>query len=146
LQENKINKVLPWVFLIQSLDSLSLARALDHRARRDGRRIPVLLEVKTSPEPSKHGFLPEELPEAHGAIAVLPGLDVQGLMTIAPFTSELRTLRASFRQARRLFEILQTGAPELGILSMGMSDDFEIAIEEGATMVRLGSALIGPRD
>jgi pyridoxal phosphate enzyme (YggS family) len=145
LQENKINKVLPWVFLIQSLDSLSLARALDQRARRDGLRIPVLLEVKTSPEPSKHGFPPEELAAAHGEIKSLAGLEVRGLMTIAPFTAEERARRASFRQARQQFEILQTGAPELGILSMGMSDDFETAIEEGATMVRLGSVLLGPR-
>ena len=142
LQENKINKVLPWVFLMHSLDSLSLASALDGRARRDGKRVDVLLEVKTSPEPRKHGFLPEEILHVYGDIAALPGLQVMGLMTIAPFAAEAATLRRSFRQARRLFEILQTGVPELGILSMGMSDDYEIAIEEGATMVRIGSALI----
>jgi pyridoxal phosphate enzyme (YggS family) len=143
LQENKINKVLPWVFLVQSLDSLRLARALDGRARRDGKRVGVLLEVKTSAEATKHGFPPEELADAYGEIATLPGLQVRGLMTIAPLTEEAQDLRRSFRQARRLFEILQTGAPELGILSMGMSDDYEIAIEEGATMVRIGSALMG---
>ena len=143
LQENKINKVLPWVFLIQSLDSLSLARALDRRAQRDGKRLPVLLEVKTSPEPSKHGFQPQELADAFGDVVRLPGLEVRGLMTIAPFTAQPKTLRRSFGQARRLFENLQTEAPELGILSMGMSQDFEIAIEEGATMVRIGSALLG---
>lgn len=143
LQENKINKVLPWVFLLQSLDSSSLASGLDRRAQREGRRVAVLLEVKTSPEPTKHGFDPDEIPDRFEELRRLHGLVVRGLMTIAPLGGEARTLRRSFRQARRLFEKLQTRAPELGILSMGMSDDFELAIEEGATMVRIGTALVG---
>jgi len=141
LQENKINKILPWVHLLQSLDSLPLARALDLRAQRLGRRLPVLLEVKTSVEPSKHGFAPEAIPEAYATVAALPGLEPQGLMTMAPWSGDNDAVRRSFAQARRLFEALPPPAPRL--LSMGMSDDLEIAVEEGATMVRVGRALVG---
>ena len=141
LQANKINKVLPWVSLVQSVDSLSLGRALAERAGRQERRLPVLLEVRTSAEPAKHGFVPEAVPEAYAALVALPGLDVQGLMTMAPFTSDVHAVRRSFQVTRRLFEEVRG----LGArwLSMGMSDDLEIAIEEGATMVRVGRALVG---
>jgi len=142
LQENKINKVLPWVHLIQSVDSLELGRALAQRADRQRRRLPVLLEVRTSAESTKHGFVPEAVLEAYAALASLPALDVQGLMTMAPFTSDMQAVRRSFRVARRLFEALQAMAPRW--LSMGMSDDLEIAVEEGSTMVRVGRALVGP--
>ena len=142
LQENKINKVLPWVHLIQSVDSLELGRALAARAARHGRRVPVLLEVKTSAEPAKHGFVPAVVPEAYAALRALPELDVQGLMTMAPFTDDTQAVRRSFQVARRLFDDLHALAPRW--LSMGMSDDLEIAVEEGATMVRVGRALVVP--
>ena len=140
LQENKINKILPWVHLLQSLDSLPLARALDLRAQRLGRRLPVLLEVKTAAEPTKHGFAPEALLEAYACVAALPGLEPQGLMTMAPGNGDDAAVRRSFAQARRLFETLPAPAPRF--LSMGMSDDLEIAVEEGATMIRVGRALV----
>lgn len=142
LQANKINKVLPWAYMLQSLDSLELARALSERAERRGVTLPVLLEVKTSDEPSKHGFAPTEAEDAWGTVASLARLEPQGLMTIAPFTPEERTLRRSFQLLRRLHERLQSVRPAPTILSMGMSDDLEIAIEEGSTMVRVGRALV----
>ncbi len=142
LQENKINKILPWVYLLQSLDSLDLARSLDKRAQRAGRRLSVLLEVKTAPEATKHGFAPEAVADVQGALAVLPGLEVQGVMTIAPLTQDAALLRRSFGLARRALERVAAVAPAAQILSMGMSDDLEIAVEEGATMLRIGRALV----
>ncbi len=142
LQENKINKVLPWVHLIQSMDSLSLARAIDQRAQRLQRCVPVLLEVKTASESTKHGFEPAEVLDAYAQVATFVGLDVQGLMTIGPLAAEAPEVRQSFRLARRLFDRLQSQASAPRILSMGMSGDLEIAVEEGATMVRVGRALV----
>jgi len=142
LQENKINKVVPWVHMIQSLDSLALALALDQRARRLQRRVPVLVEVKTAPESTKHGFDPAEVPDAYAQISALAGLDLQGLMTIGPLSAEESVVRQSFRNARRLFDRLQSQDCAPRILSMGMSGDLEIAVEEGATMVRVGRALV----
>lgn len=141
LQENKINKVLPWAFMIQSVDSVHLAAALSKRVGRFGRTLPVLLEVKTDPEPSKHGVFPEEACEVFAQVAELPGLSPLGLMTIAPWTQEQARLRGAFATLRRLLDALRATHPEARVLSMGMSDDLEIAVEEGSTMVRVGRAL-----
>jgi len=142
LQENKINKILPRVYLIQSLDSLDLARAVDQRAARDGRRVAVLLEVKTSPEPAKHGFELGATEDAYRAAAALPGLELRGLMTMAPFAAPEPALRACFGSLRRLQDQLRDCAAPPAILSMGMSDDFELAVEEGSTLVRIGRAIV----
>lgn len=143
LQENKINKVLPWVCMIQSVDSYALAQAISARATKQSRTVPILLEVKTSAEPAKHGFAPESAPDAYAAVAELAGVSLQGLMTIAPLTDDTARLRRSFRTLQQLFERLQAFQSPPRILSMGMSDDLEIAIEEGSTMVRVGRALVG---
>jgi hypothetical protein len=142
LQENKINKVLGRVHMIQSVDSLELAQAIDQRAGRDGRRIPVLLEVKTSPEPTKHGFELEATEDAYRSVAGLPGLELCGLMTMGPFGASERELRGCFGSLRRLQERLRECAASPAILSMGMSDDFEVAVEEGSTLVRIGRAIV----
>ncbi len=140
LQENKINKILPHVHWIQSIDSLELARAVAARAAHLGRSVPVLLEVKTSPEPTKHGIAPDAIVDAAGLVAGLPHLELRGLMTIAALNADERESRRSFAAVRALGERLDLGfAP---VLSMGMSDDFEIAIDEGSTMVRVGRALL----
>ncbi|MFQ5599889.1 MAG: YggS family pyridoxal phosphate-dependent enzyme [Candidatus Krumholzibacteriia bacterium] len=144
LQENKIYKVLPWVYMIQSIDSLRLARAVDARAERLGRSLPVLLEVKTAPEPTKHGIEPQEAVDAYAVLVELARLEPQGLMTVGPLTRDVEAVRASFRTLRREYERLQRLDPAPHILSMGMSDDLEIAVEEGATMVRVGRALVAP--
>jgi pyridoxal phosphate enzyme (YggS family) len=140
LQENKINKVLRRVAMVQSIDTVALARAIDRRAAGQGVRLPVLLEVKTSPEPAKHGVAPEAACDAYREIATLPGLEPKGLMTIAPFGATEPELRRSFAALRRLGEQLRDAGCEM--LSMGMSDDFEIAVEEGSTLVRIGRALV----
>lgn len=143
LQENKINKILGRIFLLQSLDSLALAQALDQRAGREARRLPALLEVKTSPEPGKHGFELGLAEEVYRAVAALPGLELRGLMTMAPYAAAGPVLRDCFASLRRLQERLRDCAAPPAVLSMGMSDDFEVAVEEGSTMVRIGRAIVG---
>lgn len=141
LQENKINKILPQVGMIQSLDSWRLAEALSERAQRIGRRVPVLLEVKSSAEPTKHGVVVEAAEEVYGRVSELPGIAVEGLMTIGPLDDTGGARRASFRVCRGIFDRLQATAVPPRVLSMGMSEDLEDAIEEGANMIRVGRAL-----
>jgi pyridoxal phosphate enzyme (YggS family) len=140
LQENKINKILPRVFMIQSVDSVQLATAIAMRAARATRRLPVLLEVKTSPEATKQGLAPEVVPETARAVAAFGALELRGFMTLAPMAGEAAA-RQAFTLLRRVAEAARPHVSGALILSMGMSDDFEIAIEEGATMVRVGRAL-----
>ena len=137
LQTNKAKSALSVFGIIHSVDSLHLAEALSRRA---GQPVPVLLEVNVAGEASKFGFAPEDVPEAYRRIAALPNLDLQGLMTVAPFVPDPEEVRPLFRRLRELRD-------ELGLreLSMGMTDDFEVAIEESATMVRIGRAIFGPR-
>ncbi|MEE8346430.1 MAG: alanine racemase, partial [Dehalococcoidia bacterium] len=125
--------------IIQSVDSLHLAEAISRRAPQP-HRVPVLLEVSVAGEPAKYGFSPAELPAQAEAIRRLPGVDVRGLMTVAPMTIDSDKLRPVFRRLRELARSL-----ELPELSMGMTDDFETAVEEGATIVRVGRAIFGER-
>jgi pyridoxal phosphate enzyme (YggS family) len=137
LQTNKVKDALALFDLIQSVDRLDLARELDRRATK---QVDVLLEVNVAGEASKGGFAPADLKPALEAIAELPHLRVRGLMTIPPPVTDPEDARPSFRRLRELRD--ETGLAEL---SMGMSADFEVAVEEGATMVRVGSAIFGAR-
>ena len=137
LQTNKAKTALELFDIIHSVDSLHLAETLSHRAQRP---LPVLLEVNVAGEASKFGFPPGEVAAAAQAVTRLPHLDLRGLMTIAPFVSDPETVRPVFRELRRLRDALG-----LAELSMGMTDDFEVAIEEGATLVRIGRAIFGER-
>jgi hypothetical protein len=132
--------------MIQSVDSLALAREINKRATQAARTLPVLLEVNVSGEASKFGYGPEALLAELKQINDLPQLEIHGLMTMAPWTPEPEKVRPVFRWLRELKaqceEIL--GAP-LPHLSMGMTGDFEVAIEEGATIIRIGTALFGVR-
>lgn len=148
LQENKVNKALQLFDTLDSLDSLSTARRLDRRCAEIGRRLPVLVEINTSGETSKNGL---EAGQAAGFIAELNGLsqlDVQGLMTIGPLTQDEQPIRAAFRSLLKLREDLLRQFPhlKLPVLSMGMSGDYRIAIEEGSSMIRPGTLLFGQRD
>jgi pyridoxal phosphate enzyme (YggS family) len=137
LQSNKAGPALRLFDVVQSVDSLRLAQNLSRRATRPLR---ILLEVNVAAEASKFGFAPSEVSAAVAAVANLPGIQLEGLMTIAPAATDAEAVRPVFRELRRLAE-----ANGLSELSMGMSDDFEVAIEEGATMVRLGRAVFGER-
>lgn len=139
LQTNKAKQAVELMDLIQSVDSWRLAQKLDEAAGQLGRRLPVLAQVNISAEPQKHGFSLEEAPAMVAQIAALPHLHLQGLMGMAA-EGEPEAARPAFAALRRLREQLQ---PSLGplVLSMGMSHDFEVAVEEGADWVRIGSAL-----
>jgi len=147
LQRNKVRDALGLFDWIQSVDSLRLAGEISARSTDRERTVEVLVEVNASGEQRKHGLAPAEAVDRFHEIASLPGLHVRGLMTMAPWTDDERILRRTFREARRLFdEIGQRGARTLDTLSMGMSNDYPLAVEEGATMLRLGTALFGPRE
>ena len=137
LQTNKAKTAAERFAIIQSVDSQRVAEALSRAAVAS---LPVLLEVNVAEEASKYGFTPEEVAPALSAIAALPHLDVRGLMTVAPLTGQPETVRPVFRRLRELRDAL--GLQEI---SMGMTNDFEVAIEEGATMVRVGRAIFGDR-
>jgi PLP dependent protein len=146
LQSNKCRDAVHFFAMIQSVDSLSLAREINKWAEKSAKTMPVLLEVNVAGESSKFGFSPENVLLELKEINALPKIEVHGLMTVAPWTQEAEKVRPIFRQLaglkRQCEEIL--GAP-LTHLSMGMSGDFEVAVEEGATMIRIGSAILGPR-
>lgn len=137
LQRNKVQTALEIFDIIQSIDSLRLAQEVSAQAMRT---FPILLEVNVSGEETKGGFTAGELAEALKSISNLPNLSVKGLMTIAPWTDDAGEVRPVFRKLRELRDCFG-----LEHLSMGMSDDFEIAVEEGATMVRLGRIIFGER-
>jgi pyridoxal phosphate enzyme (YggS family) len=144
LQRNKIERTLPLVQMIHAVDSLRLLTALDAEAARQQRLAPVLLEVNVSREASKHGFRPEEVPALAGPVAELQHVHVRGLMTMAGLEDDPERCRPTFAELRHLRDGLgaRLRPPHtLEHLSMGMSSDFEIAVEEGATLVRLGSVL-----
>ena len=143
LQRNKVTQVVGRVVLIHSVDSVRLAEALG-RAAAGGQEQDVLLEVNAGGEPSKHGVDPADALDAAGRLLEIEGLHLRGLMTIAPL-GDARAARDAFRTLRELGDRLKQRAPEAVELSMGMSEDFEIAIEEGATIVRIGSAIFGAR-
>ena len=138
LQRNKVKLTAGRFGIIHSVDSVLLSREI---SRRFESHVPVLLEVNVAQDAAKFGFAPEEVATALKEIAVLPHLDVRGLMTIAPLTTNPQDTRPTFQRLRELRDSLA-----LTDLSMGMSGDFEVAIEEGATMVRVGTAIFGPRD
>lgn len=140
LQSNKARDAVALFELIHSVDSVKLAVELDKWAERAGKPQPILLEVNVSGEASKFGMKPEDVAGALEEINKLSRLEVHGLMTMAPFFEEAEKARPFFRQLRELRD--QLGLPEL---SMGMSHDFEIAVEEGATMIRVGTAIFGER-
>jgi len=146
LQSNKCRDAVELFEMIQSVDSLSLAREINRRAEQAARRMPVLIEVNVAGEASKFGYQPDRVLAELKEINALPRLEIRGLMTVPPWSPEAEDSRPHFR---RLRELKQRAGQVLGAslphLSMGMSGDFEIAIEEGATMVRVGTALFGPR-
>ncbi len=144
LQRNKVKFVDPFV-LVHGMDSPRLAEALHTYGVQRGRPVPVLLQVNVSGESTKGGVSEADVPALALALRQRDGLDVQGVMTMAPFDAPDATLRATFGGARRCRDRLREAGLPAQALSMGMSGDFELAVEEGATMVRLGSILFGAR-
>jgi pyridoxal phosphate enzyme (YggS family) len=142
LQRNKIDRTLPLVTLIHSVDSERLLEALDTHGRKRGVPAAVLLEVNCSREPAKGGFAVEALPPLSEKLAALEGVALRGLMTMAAYSDNPENARPPFAELRRLRDELRLRSGlELPELSMGMSGDFEVAVEEGATLVRIGTTL-----
>lgn len=148
LQSNKVNDALGFATEVQSLDRLSLAAALERRLQHLGQSLDLLIQVNTSGEASKFGLAPEEVPDFLEQLTVYDALRPKGFMTLATFTSDEAEVRRCFRVLRGIRDRARNDAPQgadMSELSMGMSGDFEWAIEEGATVVRVGQAVFGAR-
>ena len=145
LQNNKTSKAAEVFSAIDTLDSLKTAERLNSAAKELGKVLPVLIEVKLSHEESKHGLAPTELSALLEALAPLEHIEAHGLMTVPPWNEDPETARPYFQQLRRLRDENAARFTRLTELSMGMSNDFRIAIEEGSTTIRLGTAIFGKR-
>ena len=148
LQSNKVRYIIDWIHLIHAVDSTELAREIDRRAGRAHRIVDVLLEVNTTGEQSKFGLVPERTVEFVRELDHLHNIRISGLMTIGPFLPDPEGSRPMFRKLRSLKEqIADLDQPNVSMehLSMGMTGDFEVAIEEGATILRIGTAIFGSR-
>ncbi len=147
LQTNKAKKALELFQVIQSIDTLHLAKVLQQHAVARQRHVEVFIEVNTSGEPAKFGVPPDEVLPLAETLAELPNLQLTGLMTIGALTADAEVVRGCFRRLRDLRAKIVTQWPGANLrhLSMGMTDDFELAIEEGSTMVRIGRAIFGER-
>ena len=149
LQTNKAKVAVEIFDMIETVDSARLAHELDKRAAAAGRTMPILIEVNSGREPQKHGIFPEDVEALAREIAMLPNLRLEGLMTMGPFEGDPEDARPYFHETRRVFDAL-TAAEISGIsmthLSMGMTHSYRVAIEEGATMVRIGTGIFGQRD
>lgn len=147
LQGNKVKKAVELFRCVESVDTREILQEIAKRAADSGRRVDILLELHTG-EQSKSGF-PDRgsILEACSLVGSLPSVRLRGLMTMAPFTDDSVPVRASFRELRSVFEEIASSRsfPDFDTLSMGMSNDFEIAVEEGSTLLRLGTILFGPR-
>lgn len=146
LQKNKVNKVIGKFTLIHSVDSVELAKKISSASLEKGIRTQILLEANTSTEASKSGLSAKEWESQYRQLLDLEGIEVHGLMTMAPLTEDEGVIRHCFSELRLLRDRLQElGGEELSALSMGMSNDFPIAIQEGATILRIGTALFTPQ-
>jgi len=149
LQRNKVNQVLATASGVETVDSLALAEALSARCARDGRTLDVMVQVNVSGEASKSGVVPDDAPRLAHDVAALPGLRLTGFMTIGANSPDEARVRAGFARLRAVRDaVAGSGAPGTGHareLSMGMSGDLEAAVAEGATIVRVGTAVFGPR-
>ncbi len=145
LQNNKTSRGAAIFDAVDTLDSLKTADRLSAAAQALGKTLPVLIEVKLSPEATKHGLAPEDLPGLLAALRPLRQIEIRGLMTVPPLFEDPETARPYFRRLRQLRDENLALCPTLTELSMGMSHDFAVAIAEGATMVRLGTAIFGRR-
>ena len=149
LQRNKVKQVLPHAVLIHSVDSYRLAEQISQEAGKLGITAKILLEVNVAKEESKFGMMPEDVEEMAGQIAALPHLQIEGLMTIAPFVDDPEKNRPVFRKLYQLsVDIKKKNIDNvnMGVLSMGMTGDYQVAIEEGATMIRVGTGIFGERN
>ena len=149
LQTNKAKKAVELFDMIQSVDSLKLAEEVSKRAQQKGKTMDVLVEVNTSGEPSKFGLEPDEVLDFMKQASSLEGIKIKGLMTVGLFSSDMEEVRPCFKRLKSLFDELKgrkIPGIEMRHLSMGMTQDYQVALEEGANMIRIGTAIFGRRE
>lgn len=148
VQRNKVKYMAPFVSLIHGVDSLKLLQEIDKQGNKYGRKLDCLLQVHIAEEASKFGFDHQEVEDLaqSGALDQLEHVSISGLMGMATFTDDMNQVRREFKGLKQLFDRLQSTLPQLKILSMGMSGDYEVALEEGSNMVRIGSSIFGARN
>lgn len=148
LQRNKIKKAVEIIDMIETLDSLRLAEEIDKRCSKRGKIMPVLIEINSGREPQKFGLLPEETENFIREISKFQNIRIQGLMTMGPFAGDPEEARPYFVETKKLFDkmkILNLPGVEMKNLSMGMTNSYQVALEEGANLVRIGTKIFGPR-
>jgi len=148
LQTNKIKKAVELFDMIETVDSIKIAREIDKKCKDIGKVMPILIEINSGKEPNKDGVMPENVESLIKQISILPNIQVKGLMTMAPYFDDPEKDRPYFKLTKGLFDKIKTlNIPniDMKVLSMGMSDSYKIAIEEGANMVRIGTKIFGPR-
>ena len=148
LQTNKAKKAVKMFDMIQTVDSVKIAKAINKECKKIGKIMPVLIEVNSAEEEQKAGVVPDEVIPLIKEIANLENIKIEGLMTMGPFVDDPEELRPYFRKTKELFEKIKDmdiANVEMKYLSMGMSDSYKVAIEEGANMVRIGTKIFGPR-
>ncbi|MFW5979222.1 MAG: YggS family pyridoxal phosphate-dependent enzyme [Halanaerobium sp.] len=148
LQRNKVKYLMRMenCRMIESIDSFRLAKEVNKRAKKNNRTIPVLIEINIAGDENKFGIRPEKAEEFLKKILNLKNLKVEGLMTVLPYLDDSQKLRSYFKEMKKLFDQLSENVCELKELSMGMTNDYQIAVEEGATIVRVGTAIFGERE
>ncbi len=149
LQKNKVKKAVRLFNMVETVDSVEIAREIDKRCAQIGKTMPILIEINSGREAQKSGVFPEQAIELVTKISTLPNLKIMGLMTMGPLLGNPEDLRPHFRETKRIFDhITELELPNVSMkyLSMGMTDSYQIAIAEGANMVRIGTKIFGERD
>ena len=146
LQKNKVKYIAGFINLIHSLDRISLAIEIDRQAKKEGRIIDCLIQIKISKEDSKFGLKIEDFTDFYKNMETFKNLNVIGLMGMATFTSDIEVIDEEFKMIKRIYDNVASIDPKFRVLSIGMSDDYNIAIKNGSTMIRIGSKIFGKRN
>ena len=146
LQKNKVKYIAGFIKLIHSLDRISLAKEIDRQAKKEDRIIDCLIQIKISKEDSKFGLKIEDFTDFYKNMETFKNLNVIGLMGMATFTSDIEVIGEEFKMIKRIYDNVASIDPKFRVLSIGMSDDYNIAIENGSTMIRVGSKIFGKRN
>ena len=146
LQKNKVKYIAGFIKLIHSLDRISLAKEIDRQAKKENRIIDCLIQIKISKEDSKFGLKIEDFADFYKNMETFKNLNIIGLMGMATFTSDIEVIDEEFKMIKRIYDNVASIDPKFRVLSIGMSDDYNIAIENGSTMIRVGSKIFGKRN
>jgi len=146
LQKNKVKYIAGFIKLIHSLDRISLAKEIDKQAKKEDRIIDCLIQIKISKEDSKFGLKIEDFTDFYKNMESFKNINIIGLMGMATFTSDIKVIGEEFKMIKRIYDNVASIDPKFRVLSIGMSDDYNIAIENGSTMIRVGSKIFGKRN